>query len=142
MMTGLRLPPENVQAIFSLAGPCRLDWVAANRDPLGLHEDFLTQFFGHPTAPDSADVRCASPTLLGVQYPPSLFCLHSRNDLLVPIAHSEEACSVWRTASSRAELTAIDGHGNLHGFWVDGDREGILRPEVGQFAHDTLAKLS
>jgi hypothetical protein len=136
------LPSEKVEAIISLAGPCRLDWVATNKDPLGLHEDFLTQFFGHPAALDSTDVRSASPTLLGTQNPPLLFCLHSRNDLLVPLAHSIEAHAVWQAAGCRAEVTEIDGHGNLHGFWIDGDRAGLLRPEVGQFVHETLAKLS
>ncbi len=141
MMTGLRLPPEKVEAILSMAGPCRIDWVATNKDPLGLHEDFLTQFLGYPAALDSADVRSASPTLLGVQNPPPLFCLHSRNDLLVPLAHSTEARAVWQAAGSRAEVTVIDGHGDLHGFWIDGDRDGLLRPEVGQFVHETLGKL-
>lgn len=142
MMTGLRLPSEKVEAILSLAGPCRIDWVAQNKDPLGLHEDFLTQFFGCPVALDSADVRRASPALLGTKNPPPLFCLHSRNDVLVPVAHATEARAVWQAAGSRAEVTLIDGHGDLHGFWIDGDREGVLRPEVGQFVHETLVKLS
>jgi len=142
MMTGLRLPREKVGAIFSFAGPSRLDWVAAHRDPAGLHVDFLAQFFGRPVAPESPVVRRASPALLSVENPPPLFCLHSRHDRLVPPAQSEEACAAWRAGGGEAEMTAFEGDGALHGFWIGGDRSGPLRPEVGAFIHRTLARLS
>jgi acetyl esterase len=142
MMTGLRLPRESVQAVFSLAGPSRLDWVAATRDPLGLSENFFSQFFGRDLSADAPEVREASPALRGEKNPPRLFCLHSRNDELVPLAQSEEALASWRAGGGRAELTVIDGDGNLHGFWIDNDREGALRAEVGEWVHDCLSKLS
>jgi dipeptidyl aminopeptidase/acylaminoacyl peptidase len=131
-----------VQAVFSLAGPSRLDWVAATRDPLGLSENFFSQFFGRDLSADAPEVREASPALRGEKNPPRLFCLHSRNDELVPLAQSEEALASWRAGGGRAELTVIDGDGNLHGFWIDNDREGALRAEVGEWVHDCLSKLS
>lgn len=141
MMTGLRLPRENVEAIFSMAGPSRIDWVAANRDPLGLSDNFFLQFFGSELAPDAPEVRRASPALRDEKNPPRLFCLHSKNDLLVPLAQSEAAKSAWESGGGTAEITVIDGHGDLHGFWINNDREGALRPEVGEFVHQSLAKL-
>lgn len=141
MMTGLRLPREKVRAILSMAGPSRLDWVAANRDPMGLHINFVSQFFGRELAPDAPEVRGASPALLGEKNPPRLFCLHSKNDRLVPLAQTEEACAVWESSGGEAEMTVIDGHGDLHGFWIDSDRDGgRLRPEVGAFVHHALAQ--
>ncbi len=141
MMTGLGLPRRNVGAIFSLAGPSRIDWVAVTRDPLGMHENFFADFFGREVMPDGPEVREASPSLMAGKAPPRLFCLHSKNDTLVPLAHSEAAKSAWEAGGGVAEITVMDGDGPLHGFWIDGDREGMLRPEVGEYVHRSLAHL-
>lgn len=142
MMTGLRLPREKVRAMFSLAGPSRIDWVAETKDPLGLHEGFLRQFFGRDLSADAPEVRRASPALRAEKNPPRLFCLHSRNDELVPLAQSEEALAAWTAGGGTAGLTVMDGEGNLHGFWINNDREGELRPEVGEWVRHALSKLS
>jgi len=142
MMTGLRLPRENVRGIVSLAGPSRLDWIANHDDPLGMREGFLQKFFGRDIAPEAAEVAEASPALRREKCPPPLFCLHSTNDDLVPLAHAEEALNAWRVGGGRATLRTLDGHGNLHGFWVDSDRSpGTLRPEVGTFIREILPLL-
>ena len=141
MMTGLRLPRENVEAIVSMAGPSRLDWLAENRDPIGMHENFFPDFFGQPVALDSAVARDASPALRGEKEPPPLYCIHSSNDRLVPLQHSEEARKAWQAGGGRAELTILDGDGELHGFWVADDRDR-LRPEVGEFIKHVLNQLS
>lgn len=143
MMTGLRLPRERVRGILSMAGPSRLDWVATNDDPLGMNHKFFAQFFGSELPLDDPDVAAASPALREESNPPPLFCLHSRNDALVPPSHSEAALSAWQASGSQAELTLIDGRGNLHGFWLDADfSPGTLRPEVGQWVHRALSQLS
>ena len=141
MMTGLRLPREKVVAILSMAGPSRIDWVATTRDPLGLHDGFLAKFFGHEIGPDAAEVREASPALIAGKEPPPLFCLHSKNDQLVPLYQSEEAQSAWEAGGGVAEITVIDGDGDLHGFWIDNDREGLLRPEVGEYVQRSLERI-
>jgi acetyl esterase/lipase len=137
MMTGLRLPRESVKAILSMAGPSRIDWVAENRDPLGLHRDFIPQFFGRELALKDKEVRAASPALEVEDNPPHLFCFHSKNDLLVPLMQTEEACAAWKARGGRAEMMVIDGHGDLHGFWIDSDRDR-LRPEVRNYVHYAL----
>jgi len=141
MMTGLRLPREKVVGILSMAGPSRIDWVATNRDPLGMSENFFLEFFGRAFPLDAPEVRLASPALREEQNPPRLFCLHSKNDLLVPLAQSEAAQSAWEAGGGRAEITVIDGHGDLHGFWIANDRDGVLRPEVKEFVQHSLTQL-
>jgi acetyl esterase/lipase len=141
MMTGLSLPRERVEAVLSLAGPSRLDWLSSHPDPLGMHENFLESFFGRPVLPDSSEVRAASPALQEEKNPPRLFCLHSRNDRLVPLAHSQEVRAAWEAQGGTVDLTVIDGHGELHGFWIDNNREGELLPEVREFIRATLSQL-
>ena len=141
MIAGLSLPREQVEAIISLAGPTRLDWVASHRDPLGMHENFLESFFGMPVLSDSPGVRAASPALREEKNPPLLFCLHSRNDRLVPLDHSHEVKAAWESHGGGAHITVIDGHGELHGFWLDNNRAGELLPDVGQFIKATLSQL-
>lgn len=143
MMTGLRLPRETVRGILSLAGPSRIDWLATNEDPLGMHADFLRSFFGRDVALDGPEIHGASPALCVATDPPPLHCLHSRNDLLVPRSHSESAVAAWRARGGDAEMTTFDGLGNLHGFWTDTERPpGTPRPEVGEFIRRTLEKIS
>ena len=141
MMTGLRLTRERVSAVLSLAGPSRLDLISTNRDPLGMHDGFARRFFG--SVPDvDEEMGKASPALVQAGNRPPLFCLHSRNDLLVPLLHAEEAVRAWDGRGSRAELTTFAGDGSLHGFWIDDDREGgRLRPEVPEFIASTLNHL-
>lgn len=141
MMTGLRLPRNGVEAILSMAGPSRLDWVASHRDRHGLHENFLAEFFGRAVPPDGAEVCAASPALREEMSAPPLFCLHSRNDKLVPPVQSEEACRAWQARGGKAKATFFDGDGELHGFWVADDRDH-LRPEVGEFVSHVLSLLS
>lgn len=139
MMTGLRLPRAAVKAILVMAGPSRLDWVASTRDPIGLGENFLPQFFGRALHTDAPEVREASPALRAEPHPPPLHCLHSRNDRLVPVAHSEEARRAWQRGGGHAEVTVFDGDGDLHGFWIADERDR-LRPEVGSWVARCLAQ--
>lgn len=141
MMAGLGLPPGKVEAIVSLAGPSRIDWVATNRDPIGMHENFLPEFFGGDVSLDGPEIRSASPAFCVGLNPPPLFCFHSLNDLLVPVQQSLAARAAWQRRGGRAQVTTLDGFGDLHGFWIDGDRGGLLRPEVGEFVHETLLQL-
>lgn len=134
MMTGLRLPCEKVEAIVSLAGPSRLDWVEAHHDPLGMHEDFLKRFFGQAVAFASLEMTEASPALAVKRLshlPPPLFCLHSETDQLCPACYSEEAATAWRSMGGEAIVETFEGADHLHGFWINSDRESdFVRPEV------------
>jgi len=142
MMTGLMLPRKKVRGILSMAGPSRLDWIAAHHDPLGMHEGFFQRFFGHEVSPGNDAVRNASPALCVEGTPPPLFCLHSSNDDLVPLVHSQAAVERWQSLGGIAHLEVIDGIGNLHGFWMDSDRSpGVLRPEVGAWVSHSLTRL-
>ena len=134
MMTGLNLSPERVEAIVSMAGPCRIDWHAQNLDPTGNRKNFLPLFFGRDIALNDPLVAQASPIFVLAKLghvPPRLFCLHSSNDTLCPPIYSTEAVSAWKRAGGTAEVDFIDGDGMLHGFWVNDDRESaVLRPDI------------
>ncbi len=141
MATALRLPRGRVRSILSLAGPSRIDWMAENRDPLGLHDGLIERFFGSAVSIAGPEIVEASPALKVASPAPPLFCLHSRNDRLVPIRHSEEAVRAWAAVGAVAELTAFDGDGELHGFWINDAREDeCLRSEVFAFVRDALRR--
>jgi acetyl esterase/lipase len=143
MMTGLRLPQGKVEAILSLSGPVRLDWVATTLDPQGLHEQLLERFFGKKVELDGPEVRAASPRWQIAETPPDLFCIHSRKDRLIPPRHSLEAVAAWRERGGRAELREFDGDGELHGFWVNDDRESNpLNPALVDSVNSILEQLS
>lgn len=139
LMTGLSLPAPFVAGIITLAAPTRLDWVAAHTDPTGLHIGFAQRFLGPSYNPK--DLLRASPALFSrkVGLPP-LFCLHSRNDRLVPLCHSEEIERFWRARGGHVNVTTFDGDGELHGFWMGADRR-CLRPEVGAFVQQALMEI-
>jgi acetyl esterase/lipase len=125
MMTGLRLAPENVEAIISLSGPSRLDVVEQGSDPILRSPEFLRKFFGQEPTPEL--IAGASPALFVRPGAPPLFCIHSRNDRLVLPEHSEAAAAAWRRAGSPAEVLLFDGDGDKHGLW---DSEDLSRRRV------------
>lgn len=139
LFTGLKLPAEKVEGIISQAGPSRLDWIAQHRDPLTLRDGFLEGFFGQPTAANSEVVTLASPAFLVQPGAPPLRCVHSTNDDLVPLSHSEEMLRQYQDVGASAALHSFNGPGNLHGFWVDGRREGPLLPEFTQAMREVLS---
>jgi acetyl esterase/lipase len=126
MAAGLALPPARVSAIVSLAGPARLDATEHPSDAVLFIADFLRRFFGTsdvtPQMLADADVTAAV-----TAESPALYCIHSTNDRLVPLWHSEAAVRAWRSAGAAAELLTFDGPGNSHGFW-DGDDRATRRP--------------
>ncbi len=119
MMTGLRLPPENVEGIISLSGPSRMDIVDDASDPVLRSPEFLRQFFGSEPTRDL--VASASPALAVRAGAPPLFCIHSKNDRLVLPEHSEKAVAAWHDAGAPAELLLFDGTGDKHGLWDSED---------------------
>lgn len=137
MMTGLALPANRVEGIVSMAGPSRLDWVAANPDPTNMHEGFYERFFGSSVSPEDPVVAAASPAILVEKIgsiPPPLFCFHSSADELCPPRYSEEAVAAWTRSGGQAEAAYFDGDENLHGFFVNNDRpSAVLRPEAPMF---------
>ena len=91
----------DVTAVVSQAGV--LDLRAAHRDGLG--GGAVAAFLGHPPGPadDPADPRRQLP----LDVP--LWCVHGRQDDIVPIAQSEEYVAAATAAGARAKLVAVDG---------------------------------
>lgn len=119
MMAGRALGRSAVRAVLSLAGPSRVDGRHGTNHGHLFGEKFLQAFFGtEKVAPALVDE--ASP-LATRETPPDLICLHSKNDNLVPLAHSEEAVAAWRGAGAETGLQIFDGPGDGHGFWDSDD---------------------
>ncbi len=125
LMTGLRLPPERVRGIVSIAGPTDLIlWADGAKSSLSAAE-----FCGDPAA-GRAELAAASPiNLVGPDSPP-LWCLHSVNDRLVPPEHSEKIVARYRAVGVEAELATFSGPGQAHGIWTDGGGEKALSDRV------------
>ena len=91
----------DVTAVVSQAGV--LDLRAAHL--AGLGGGAVAAFLGHPPGPDDdpADPRRQTP----LDVP--LWCVHGRDDDIVPIAQSEEYVAAATAAGARADLVAVDG---------------------------------
>jgi acetyl esterase/lipase len=91
----------DVTAVVSQAGV--LDLRAAHRDGLG--GGAVAALLGHPPGPgdDAADPRRQLP----LDVP--LWCVHGRQDDIVPLTQSEEYVAAATAAGARAELVAVDG---------------------------------
>lgn len=126
MVTGLGLPADRVESIVSMAGPSRLkvpgpDVIPPSSSAVLCSDAFVHRFFGM-TEVSAAQVAEASPVLMVKSGAPRLWCIHSRNDPLVPLWHSQQAVAAWRRVGSQADVLEFDGPGDSHGFWDSEDR--------------------
>jgi len=120
LMTGLRLPPENVAGIVSIAGVTRLlDGPNTEAELFGT-PDFLLQFFGGNTLPDIATIAAAEPHRHVTPASPPLLCLHSKNDHLVPPRQAGAIVATFLANDVSARLHLFDGPGTSHGLWQSG----------------------
>ncbi len=122
LMTGLKLPADRVEFIVDLCGPTHMNFPDGSSEGRFATGDFLEKFLGRPGPATEADIQSTSPVLLARPDAPALFCIHSRNDRLVPINHSQNAVAAWRLVGAPAELIDFDGPGDSHGIWDSEDR--------------------
>lgn len=119
MLVGLALGARACAGVVSLAGPSRVEPRKEDTEISALrHLGLLETFFGSPIPPPPSQLASASPAARVTAMSPPLRCIHSRNDLLVPPAHSLEAVSAWRMAGVPARCDFFDGRDRLHGFWT------------------------
>ena len=115
LMTGLRLPPEQVRAIVSIAGPTDLLWRTRQRG-----RDYFRKFFGTDGEITDEMLLAASPVTYVTPQAPPLLCTSSTNDTLVPTEASRRIVAEYEQLGARAELYAYDGPGEQHGIWIEG----------------------
>jgi len=127
MMTGLGLPARHVEAIISLCGPSRIDFPDGSTADEFRSDGWRSGFLGQRHPMSAADIAIVSPSLSVRVGAPELFCIHSRNDRLVPPSHSVWAVEAWRAVGSRAALFLFDGPGDSHGIW-DSEYRPTRRP--------------
>jgi len=130
LMTGLRLDPACVCAIVSIAGPADLVKRAGDQEPALFTTPFWQKFFGIDGEATESMLREASPVEHVHTGAPPLLCVHSVNDQLVPLGHSERMVEEYGKVGVRAELFAYDGPGNSHGIWVEGTDPHRLLPHL------------
>lgn len=90
-----------VTAVVSQAGV--LDLVAGHE--AGLGDGAVAAFLGHP--PGAGDAAYDPARQLALDVP--LWCVHGRDDDIVPISQSEGYVAAATAAGARAELVAVDG---------------------------------
>jgi acetyl esterase/lipase len=91
----------DVTAVVSQAGVLDL----RSADAAGLGGDAVAAFLGHAPGPD--DDPADPQRQLPLDVP--LWCVHGRDDVIVPISQSEEYVAAATAAGARAELVAVDG---------------------------------
>lgn len=133
LMTGLRLPPERVYGLVSIAGVTRLMDGPNSEAPLFGTPAFLLGFFGGYNLPDAAVIEAAEPDRHVTPASPPLLCLHSKNDHLVPPRQAGAIVATFLANNVPARLHLFDGEGTSHGLWQSGDvsldqREFVKEP--------------
>jgi acetyl esterase/lipase len=138
MMAGLALGATQCSGIISMAGPSRIDRRNDASSSAICSEGFYERFFGTTGDPSPEIITAACPSALVGSEAPPLWCIHSRNDGLVPPTHSEEALAAWQKAGVDARIEYFDGLGELHGFWTIDD---INLREPVEAVHAALLKI-
>jgi len=111
LMTGLRLPTEQVAGIVDIAGPTDLAGLWAFHGP---------GRFGHLFGTDVVSeevLREASPVAQVTGDSPPLLCVHSTNDKLVPPAQSELIATSYQAHGRPCTIHGFAGEGEAHGIW-------------------------
>ena len=72
---------------------------------LGLGGGAVEAFLGHPPGPQDADVDPIRQVPLDVP----VWCVHGRDDDIVPISQSRDYVAAATAAGARAELVEVDG---------------------------------
>ena len=111
LMTGLRLPTEQVAGIVSLAGPTDLAVLSFLRGP-----GRFKHLFGSDVVPEEV-LREASPVSQVTGDAPPLLCVHSTNDKLVPPEQSELIATSYRGHGRPCAIHSFAGEGETHGIW-------------------------
>ena len=121
LMTGLRLPPEKVYGIVSIAGVTRLmDGPNSECSMFGTPE-FLRRFFGGQAVADAETIEAAEPSQYVTLASPPLLCIHSKNDRLVPPRQAGAITATFLANDVPARLYLYDGPGTSHGLWQRDD---------------------
>lgn len=114
LMTGLRLPPEKVSCIISIAGPTDVkSHFASKKNP----DPLIYRFFGRRKI-GVKDWSNAAPMNFIRKSSPRTICLHSSNDRLVHTRHSEDLICKCRKLGVELELFLFDGNDEFHGMWI------------------------
>ncbi len=130
MMTGLNLDQKNVEAMISISGPAVMDFPDGSTQVRFASRDYTREFFGDDRTMTDAEYAAISPPKLARADAPPLFCIHSRNDKLVPESHSIAAVNAWREKGIRADCYLFDGPGESHGIW-DSEDHNTRQPIAG-----------
>lgn len=125
LMTGLRLPQENVRAMIAVSAPGDLLWRAEN-----VSRDFGGKFFGTDGEATDEMLRDASANKYVTAGAPPVLCVHSTNDKTVPIEQARRLVDLYSKVGARAELYAHPGPGEQHGIWIEGSDPHRFLPNI------------
>lgn len=138
LMTGLRLPPEKVCGIVSIAGVTRLMDGPNSEFPMFGTPEFLRSFFGGEDLPDIGTIDAAEPSRYVTPASPPLLCIHSKNDRLVPPRQAGAIVATFLANNVPARLYLYDGPGTSHGLWRSDDVPVHKRQLLAEPAEELL----
>ncbi|MDD5707562.1 MAG: alpha/beta hydrolase [Kiritimatiellae bacterium] len=118
LMTGLRLPREQVAGIVSLAAVTDLRSQISATTCDAFPEAFWRRFFGSEDVSPTMRLE-ASPVAIVPPHPPPLLCIHNVFDDQIRMEQSEHIIAACREQGGQAELFSFNGPPKEHGFWLD-----------------------
>ena len=124
LMTGLRLPPEQVAGVVSISGIADL-----NADRC-LTPGRYSGLFGHE--PDENEIRAASPSMYLNPDSPPILCTHEHHDNVVPIRSAQVFLDAVRRNGTVGESFFYDKAetGYSHRIWIPDSEPHRLYPEI------------
>lgn len=132
LMTGLRLPPESVSGIVSIAGVTDL-----SVERLG--ECFSVEwksFFGHEPSQD--EIKKASPSALISAGQAPVLCTHFSGDVVVGVEHSRNFTKASQAVGAKAVLFEYQRPLDGHSIWIPDSNPHRLFPEIEKAIADFI----
>ncbi len=143
LMTGLRLPPEQIMGIVSIAG---IADVKAEFEADNEAERRGPKLFGKAEISD-AEWTDVSPINHVTEKSPRIFCIHSCKDTLVYPSNSERLVAKCASLGVKADNFVFEGNDDQHGMWLPFGKdtpmsERILLPPVEKRLREIASEMA
>ena len=133
LMTGLRLPQENIAAIISISG------ISAPASDMALHPDRYSSLFGH--FPDKNELLTAFPVSLLKGNVPPILCTHSKFDSVVPPESTMEFIRTGQVNDIDIESYFYDREDEGHAIWIPNSNPHCLYADLEKVISSFLEKV-
>ena len=141
LMTGLKLPPEQVAGIIDISGPADL----ASPELRDLMK-FSGMFKGQEGEEYENSLKAASPAVIADRKTlPPLLVLNSQNDQIVPVQQAYKIMEVWNKSHADLQVFLWKGKpGATHDIWRNGtpspDLHVMIERQIAAFLETFFSK--